>query len=250
MSETIRTKHVEIDDAPSRENRVSLAELLVGVGWLAYQVTRLAVKGTIAGVKQTAKAVQVMRENSQAPQPLTLSGASRIVSDAPDAAPALRELAAHPGLAIPVSQAPEWRRRLNQLSPASNKVEIATFAREIIQARQEYLQSTALQIAARACTGIGFTPRTVRGTPGLLTATSGDGGRKITIEVAKGNDGDMRMYFDTHGFRGGECTRMLDTLQEELRARGVRFRIDCRRRKDRSPAIDVTRIPSRQRMAR
>ena len=238
MSETIRTKHVEIDDAPSRENRVSLAELLVGVGWLAYQVTRLAVKGTIAGVKQTAKAVQVMRENSQAPQPLTLSGASRIVSDAPDAATALRELAAHPGLAIPVSQAPEWRRRLNQLSSVSNKVEIATFAREIIQARQEHLQSTALQLAAGACAGIGFTPRMVRGTPGLLTATSSDGGRKITIEVAKGNDGDLRMHFDTHGFRGGECTRTLDALQKELRTRGVSFRIDSRRRKDRSPVFD------------
>ena len=248
MSEIRRTKTVEVDDSQPNESRVTLADLLAGVGWLAYQGTRLAVKGTVAGAKLTAKAVKAAHEYSQTepPPPLTVSRANRIVNEAPDTGSALRDLAAQPGLAIPAVETDELRLRLQQLSPASSKTEVVRFAEEMIRARQDRLHVATLRAASDACTAIGFKPKALKSVDGLIAATGADGGRKITVEVEKTTDGELRMHFDAHGFRGGDCIRTLDALQDELAARGVRCRLESRRRKDRSPAFDATRLPDRR----
>jgi hypothetical protein len=237
MSEIRRTTSIEIDEPPSTERGLSLADLLAGAGWLAYQGGRLAAKGAIAGVKLAAHAVQ--HSGAHAGKPLTISGAKQIIERSPDAAAALRELAARPGMEIPVDFSPQWKQTLASLSPESNKGEVMKIAEGMIRLRQDRLQATTSRLVAEACAAIGFSPKPLNGSPGLVTAT-GAGTRKITVEVAKDRDGGLRMHLDAHGFHGGECIRALDALQRELAERGVSFHVDSRQRKDRAPAIDGT----------
>lgn len=237
MSEIRRTTSIEIDEPPTTERGLSLADLLAGAGWLAYQGGRLAAKGAIAGVKLAAHAVQNSRAHLE--NPLTISGAKQIIERSPDAATALRELAARPGMVIPVDCSPQWKQTLASLSPESNKGEVMKIAEGMIRLRQDRLQATTSRLVAEACNAIGFSPRPLNGSPGLVTA-NGAGTRKITVEVAKDRDGGLRMHLDAHGFHGGECIRALDALQRELAERGVSFHVDSRQRKDRAPAIDGT----------
>lgn len=237
MSEIRRTTSIEIEESPSSERGLSLADLLVGAGWLAYQGTRLAAKGAIAGVKLAAHAMQTSR--GHADKALTISGARQIIERSPDAAAALRDLAARPGMEIPVEDSPRWRQALASLSPTSNKGEVMKLAEGMIRLRQDRLQATTSMLVAEACTAIGFAPKPLNGSPGLVTAT-GAGTRRITVELAKDRDGGLRMHLDAHGFHGGECIRALDALQRELAKHGVSFHVDSRQRKDRAPAIDGT----------
>lgn len=237
MSEIRRTTSIEIDEPPSTERGLSLADLLAGAGWLAYQGGRLAAKGAIAGVKLAAHAIQT--SPAHADKPLTISGARQIIERSPDAAAALRELAARPGMEIPEDCSPRWKQTLASLSPESNKTEVMKLAEGMIRLRQDRRQATTSRLVAEALTAIGFSPRPLNGSPGLVTAT-GAGTRKITVEVAKDRDGGLRLHEDAHGFHGGECIRTLDALQRELFKLGVSFHVDARQRKDRAPAIDGT----------
>lgn len=237
MSEIRRTTSIEIEEPPTTERGLSLADLLAGAGWLAYQGGRLAAKGTIAGVKLAAHAIQTSRE--QADKPLSISGARQIIERSPDAASALRELAARPGMEIPIDDSPRWSQTLASLSTSSHRGEVMKLAEGLIRLRQDRLQATTSMLAAEACKAIGFSPKPLKGSPGLVTA-SGAGTRRITVEVAKDRDGGLRMHLDAHGFHGGECIRALDALQRELAERGVSFHVDSRQRKDRAPAIDGT----------
>ena len=237
MSEIRRTTSIEIDEPPTTERGISLADLLAGAGWLAYQGGRLAAKGTIAGVKLAAHAIQASRDHAD--KQLTISGARQIIERSPDAAAALRDLAARSGMEIPVEHSERWRHTLASLSPASNKGEVMKLAEGMIRLRQDRLQAATSRMVAEACTAIGFAPKPLSDSSGLVTAT-GAGTRRITVEVAKDRDGGLRMHLDAHGFHGGECIRALDALQRELAERGVSFHVDSRQRKDRAPAIDGT----------
>lgn len=237
MSEIRRTTSIEIDEPPTIERGISLADLLAGAGWLAYQGGRLAAKGTIAGVKLAAHAIQASRDHAD--KPLTIAGARQIIERSPDAAAALRDLAARSGMEIPFEHSERWRHTLASLSPASNKGEVMKLAEGMIRLRQDRLQAATSRKVAEACTAIGFSPKPLNGSPGLVTAT-GTGTRRITVEVAKDRDGGLRMHLDAHGFHGGECVRALDALQRELVERGVSFHVDSRKRKDSAPAIDGT----------
>lgn len=235
MSEIRRTTSIEIEEPPTSERGLSLADLLAGAGWLAYEGTKLAAKGTIAGMKLAAHAMHAANEGHHSP--LTLSRAKQIIQSAPDAAAALTSLAAQPGLEIPVAESQRWKQTLAALSSTSGKGDVLKLTEGIIRGRQERLQAKTGKLVAEACQAIGFAPKQLNGSPGLVTA-AGIGTRKITVEVAKERDGGLRMHLDAHGFHGGECIRALDALQSELARRGISFRVDSRRRKDRAPAIE------------
>lgn len=235
MSEIRRTTSIEIEEPPATERGLSLADLLAGAGWLAYEGTKLAAKGTIAGMKLAAHAIHAA--NGCHESPLSLSKAKLIIQGAPDAASAMRSLAAQPGLEIPVAESQRWTQSLKALSSNGGKGDLLKLTEGIIRGRQDRLQAKTGALVAEACQAIGFAPKQLNGSPGLVTA-AGIGTRKITVEVAKDRDGGLRMHLDAHGFHGGECIRALDALQAELSRRGVSFRVDSRRRKDRSPAIE------------
>ena len=70
-----------------------------------------------------------------------------------------------------------------------------------------------------------------------------DGRRTINVTVDKAKEGDVKFYLDSDGYHDGACSEALDALQNRLEAKGVRFTLDTRRRKDGRPAFDGRRIP-------
>jgi hypothetical protein len=231
MSEIRETTSIEIEEPLNQQRGPTLAELLAGAGWLAYQGGRLAVKGTIAGAKMAKHALS--SEGA-----LTIPAARKIVESSPDASTALRELATRPGMTFPAADATKWGQTLAALSQQSDKTKVLQFAEGMIRLRQDRWQTQTSKLVVEACEAIGFSPKIINGSPGLVTAI-GAGTRKVTVEVAKDREGGLRLHFDAHGFHGGECRRVLDALHRELAARGVSFVIDSRRSKDRAPALDV-----------
>lgn len=245
MSETRDTTTFDNVEAPASEPIIPLADLLVGIAWLVGEGTKLAVKGGVLayeGVRTLAHAAQ------QAPlplQPLTLSQASPAISESKEARNALNALANRTDLQIPRAQAKALKSRIEKLIVTNDKLGIDRMALELTEARQNRLQTTVLKLASETCREIGFNTITLRAEQGLLIAKSNDGQRSLAVEVDKTGDEGVKLHFDAEGFHGGTCAQALDALQSGLRARGVRFDVRDRQRKDRRPAFDGRRIPTR-----
>jgi hypothetical protein len=244
MSEVRQTTTVEKVDAPASKPLISLADLLAGVGWLAFQGTKLAAKGAVAAGILTCKGARAVsksvRETRQAR--LSLSETATLISQAQDVRHAMMNLAAHAGLELAAVEAEQWKARVEKLVAANDRAGTLTLVKELITARQNRLQTTVLTLAVDTCREIGFTAVTLRAGNGLLIAKSEDGKRTLAIEAERSKEGGIRLHFDADGFHGGTCAQALDALERGLHARGVRFAVRDRRRKERRPAYDGRKL--------
>jgi hypothetical protein len=245
MSEIRETTTIDdLEVAPS-EPLISLGELLAGVGFLAYQTTRLAVKGAwftgklaYQGGRALANEIATARANR-----LAVSQIAPLVNSAGNTRQALNALAAADGFEIPKLEAEKLKTRIESLVAANDKQGITALATELTRSRQERLRTSLLKLTAEACGEIGFSAQALRAEHGVLVAKSADGRRKITVAVDKTKEGDVKLHFDADGFHGGACIEALDALQARLTAKGVRFRLESRKRKDGRPAFDGRRLP-------
>lgn len=174
---------------------------------------------------------------------IAVSQIAPMVNSADNAREALNALAASDGFAIPKSESEKWKARIESLVAANDKVGITALATELTRSRQERLKTSLFTLAAEACGEIGFSGQALRAENGILVAKSADGRRKITVAVDKTKEGDVKLHFDADGFHGGACIEALDALQARLTAKGVRFRLEARKRKDGRPAFDGRRLP-------
>jgi hypothetical protein len=243
MSEVRETTTIEEIDAPASEPLISLTQVLAAVGWLAYQGTRVAVKGAIAGSvlaykggRAIAAAVKEQRKQACMSEIARAVGSSRIAQEA------VAKLSLMSGLEISQNEAPLFTARLQTLVANNDKRGIGTMARELVIARQTRIQSQLLPIVVESCRAIGFEPQPLDVRHGIIVA-KGKGRQTITIEIARAKDGDVRLHFDSDGFEGGACAyAALDPLQDQLRARGVRFELTKRARKHQRPVFDRSRM--------
>jgi hypothetical protein len=245
MSEIRDTTTIDdVNVAPS-EPLISLGDLLAGVGFLAYHGTRLAVKGTCLaaglackGGRALANEIATARANR-----LLVSQIAPLVNSSDNAREALNALAKADGFEFPTVESEKWKLRIESLVATNDKVGITALATELTRSRQERLKTSLLTLAAEACGEIGFSGQALRAEHGMLVAKSADGRRQITVAVDKTKEGDVKLHFDADGFHGGACIEALDALQARLTAKGVRFRLEARKRKDGRPAIAFPRLP-------
>lgn len=245
MSEIRRTTTIEEIEAPHPEPLISLSSVLTAVGWIAYQGTKLAVKGAVAGTVLAYKGSKALTQAASGSRrkSTSLSEIERIVDSAENAEDAVRQLAGAPGLETVHKDVKTLTLRLKTLVAANDKAGVAVLGRELVRARQARIHAQLVPIVADACRAIGFDSRIVDANTGLVVA-KGSGSQTVSVEVAKGKEGDVRIHFDSDGFRGNACAYVaLDPLQKELEARGVRVDLSVRRRKNRRPAFDGNRLP-------
>ena len=243
MSEIRYTEPVEAIEVPPSEPLISLSDILMGVGWLAFQGTKLAVKGAVAGSILAYKGARAVTKAIQESRPLLLRQVDDVIAQANSAKEALTHLAAAPGFEIPQAEAEQCKSRAEALATANDKLGVAAMAREIVRTRQDRLQTTLLTLATESCREIGFNAVTLRANHGSLVAKSADGRQTITVEVDKAKDGDLKLHFDADGFHGGACIQALDALHKRMASKGVRFRVGARKRKEQRPAFDGKRTP-------
>jgi hypothetical protein len=241
MSETLTTTTIEDINVQRREPAISLADVLSAVGTLAYQGTRLTVKGAVigtrlaaAGIRAGASAVKARRLKSRE--------IDSVVHSAASAQDALIRLSATPGFELPAESAGVMKARLTKLAANNDKAGVLTLAHEIQASSQESLRATVMELATNACRKIGFEAVSLHPQHGLLTARSGVGPGSLSIEVAKSSDGGVQLHVDADGFHGGSCVVKVDALLAELTAQGVQFSLSKRSRNDQSPAFDGNRI--------
>ena len=236
MSEIRQTATIEKIEVPPREPMISLADVLTSVGWVAFQGTKLVVKGAVAGTALayrggTALANLVQESRRQG----SLSGVNRVTSSAASARDALAALAATSSLEVPVAESRALVSRLEELVAKNDKAGIAAVGRELVVSRQNRLQAHITPLVVEACRSIGFLPRCLNTDQGIVSACRKGTRQSLNIEVAKDKDGGVRIHFDADGFEGGVCVETLDALQAELHKRGVRYELHERRRKTSRP---------------
>jgi hypothetical protein len=242
MSEYRRSEPVEAVEVPPSEPLISMADILKGIGWLAYHGTSFVAKCAVEGSILAYKGARAVTKAIQESRAMSLSEANTVVQQSENAQEAIRHLAALPGFEIPQAHAQQWKTRVEALAATNDKLGVETLARDIIRARQDRMQATLLTLAADSCREIGFNAVPLKGSHGILIAKASDGRRTIKVEVDKTKEGDVELQFDAEHFHGGACIEALNALHKSMEARGVRFRVASRQRKDRQPVFDGRRI--------
>lgn len=245
MSEIRETTTIDDVEVALSEPVITLGELLAGVGYLAYQGTKFVVKGAVIGGVLAYKGGRALANELREPgrNRLSLSEISPLVDSSASVPEALASLANARGFEIPKCDAEKWKARIGSLVATDSKLGVAAMAKELTYARQERLKMSVLKLTKKACEEIGFITAPNVADHGILVAKSTDGRRTITVAVDKAKEGDVKLHFDADGFHGGTCIEALDALQNKLAAKGVRFTLDSRRRKDGQPAFDGRRLP-------
>lgn len=242
MSEYRRSEPVEAVEVPPSEPLISMADILKGVGWLAYHGTRLVAKGVVAGGLLAFKGAQAVTKAIQESRAMSLSEVNAVVQQSENAGEAIRQLAASPGFEIPQADVQQWKSRVEKLATSNDKLGVASLARDLIRARQDRMQATLLTLATESCREIGFNAVPLRCGHGILIAKASDGRRTIEVRVDKAKEGDVELHFDAKGFHGGACIEALNALHKSMESRGVRFRVASRKRKDQQPVFDGRRL--------
>ncbi|MCB1093533.1 MAG: hypothetical protein KDL87_18490, partial [Verrucomicrobiae bacterium] len=214
-----------------------LADILAGIGTLAYHGTRLAVKGTILGTRLAAKGIQAGVEAIQEHR-LRTNEVDAMVTSSASAADALTRLASTPGFEVPTQFSGPLKVRIETLVANNDRLGVSKLAHELRAASQKRLRANLLEVTAEACRKIGFESVTLRPQHGLLTVRSEQTPGRLTIEMANDETGGVKLHVDAHGFHGGSCVEKVNALLEQLTASGVRFGVVQRKRNDRSPAFD------------
>ncbi len=98
----------------------------------------------------------------------------------------------HPGFEMPVASAEPFKAKLEALVAKNDKAGVVTLAKQLRRDSQDRLQSNLMTLTAESCKEIGFETVTLRPEQGILTARSATKGGIITVEVAKGKDGDAK----------------------------------------------------------
>ena len=236
MSQTRKTTTIEKIEVPPREPLISLEEVLTAAGWIAFQVTKLAVKTTIVGTKLAYRGGKALASAIQeSRRPATFSEVTRIVATAGSAREAVTSLAASTALEVPQEKSRVIAAKIEALLARNDKAGVETVARELVADRQNRLQSQLLPLIAESCQAIGFVPSETTARHGIISANRKGTRQALNIEVAKAKDGGVQIHFDAEGFEGGACVETLDGLQEELRKRGVRYNLHEIRRKPNRP---------------
>ena len=102
MSQIRKTTTIEKIEVPPREPLISLEEVLTAAGWIAFQVTKLAVKTTIVGTKLAYRGGKALASAIQeSRRPATFSEVTRLVASAGSAREAVTSLAASSALEVP-----------------------------------------------------------------------------------------------------------------------------------------------------
>jgi len=241
MSEIIQTEQVDIEESTQNQDSVTLADILSGIGWIGIQSSRLAYKGGLAGIKLATHAAQAAKNSYHTP--LTYSEAHKITEQAPNASDAIRSLSNYPGFHFSQTEAEPLKLHLQRLVQEKDIKGVHALSQSLIHRRQTKTQTSVLEAASESLCQIGFSPHVLKSGDGLISGKSRCGHKKITLAVEKSRDGGLRMHLDADGFNGVGCTETLNNLQAEMRKRGVRFLVNSRTRKDRSPAIDARRLP-------
>ena len=236
MSQIRKTTTIEKIEVPPREPLISLEEVLTAAGWIAFQVTKLAVKTTIVGTKLAYRGGKALASAIQeSRRPATFSEVTRLVASAGSAREAVTSLAASSALEVPQEKSLALAARLETLVARNDKSGVEAVARELLTGRQNRLQAQLLPIVAESCRAIGFVPTGLDTQYGIIAANREGTRQAVNIEVAKAKDGGVQIHFDAEGFADGACVQTLDALQEELRKRGVRYALHESRRKPNRP---------------
>lgn len=221
---------------PVKAPLISLADVLSAVGWVAFQGTKLAVKGAVAetvlayrGGTALANAIQESHRHA------SFSEVSRVTSAAASARDALATLAATSTLEVPVAESRMLEARLEKLIVQNDRAGVIALGHELTAARQDRWQAQIIPLIADSCRVIGFSPARLTGCQGIVSASREGTRQSLNIEVAKAKDGGVRIHFDADGFEGAVCVETLDALQAELCKRGVRYQLHERRRKPNRP---------------
>ena len=245
MSEIRKTTTIKEIDVPPREPLISLADVLTTVGWVAFQGTKLAVKGAVAGTvlayrggTALASAIQQSRRKA------TFSEVTRIASAAGSAREAVTSLAAMSALEVPQRESRALVSKLETLVARNDKTGVTAVAHDLITARQVRLQAQLIPLVTEACRAIGFAPTGLTG-QGIVAAIRQGTRQSLNINIEKAKDGGVQFHLDADGFEGGACVETLDALQTELRKRGVHCDLQERRRKQSRPVVDRGRIAHR-----
>lgn len=246
MSEIRRTTTIEEIEVPPRDPLISLSELVVGAGWLGFHALKLtgttAVVGTKLAVQGGIALSNAIREHRRQ---ATFSGIEEIMNRSASAREALNSLVAFPTLEVPRREAIALHAKLQSLVTSNDRSGIAALAKGLVAARQNRLQAQLVPLVAEACRSIGFAPTRIDAQLGIIEAT-GAGRQLAVIEVAKCKDGGVQLHSDTDGFEGGACVELFhEPLGHELQARGVRYELAERRRKQCRPAYDGKRLGHR-----
>lgn len=244
MSEIRQTATIEKIEVPPREPMISLADVLTSVGWVAFQGTKLVLKGAVAGTVLayrggTALANLVQESRRQG----SFSEVTRVTSSAASARDALVSLAATYALEVPVAESRVLEARLERLVAQNDKAGIAAVGHDLVSARQNRLRAQITPLIAEACRAIGFSPTCMTSDQGIVSAGREGTRQSLNIEVSKEKDGGVRVHFDADGFEGGVCVETLDALQAELHKRGVRYELHERRRKPARPVRISRQVP-------
>jgi hypothetical protein len=237
MSETLTTTTIDRIEAPQRESSISLADLLAGIGMLAYHGTRLAVKGTVLGTKLAYKGIKAGADAVKANR-LRNDEIERMAMGSASAGDALTSLASTSGFELLARDAAPLRSRIQTLVATNDRLGVATLARELRNASQQRLQANLKQLTTEACRMIGFEVVTLRAHSGILTAQSNQAPGRLDIQYVSDDQGGVKLHIDAEGFHGGACVARIDALLEHLSKSGVRFGVVRRQRNDRSPAFD------------
>jgi hypothetical protein len=246
MSEITTTTTIEDVELRERQPSISLADILGALGTVAFHGTRLAVKGAVAGTKLACAGIKAGGQAIKARR-LRMSEIDTVVHSSKSAGDALATLAATPGFEMPKESVGTLKAKVATLVASNDKAGVSALARQLRRASQERLCTNLMSLTADACREIGFEVVTERPLHGLLTAKSKHGPGMITVEIARETDGGAKLHCNTDGFHGSACVEATNALQSRLAAKGVRFGINSRRRKDRSPAFDGRRVGVAQR---
>jgi hypothetical protein len=241
MSEIRKTTTIRRVEAPPPEPIITLADILAGVGWLAVNGAILAAKTGVLAYKGIRAASSSICDNQRTH--LTYDDAAKLIRHAQDVRQAITALAEHPNLEIPKARAQLFKTRLEKLAATNDKAGTLTLATELLTTRQDRLHVTLMKLAAETCREIGFSNvRSLRGN-GLVIAKSTDGRRTFRVDVEKTRDGGIQINRDSDGFHGGSCAPVHDAFDRVMRARGVRYDSDDRRRKHDRPVAHRGRVP-------
>jgi hypothetical protein len=237
MSETLTTTTIDRIEAPQREPSISLADVLAGIGMLAFHGTRLAVKGTILGTRLAYKGIKAGADVVKAHR-LRNDEIERLAMSSASAGEALKNLASTSGFEVLAQNAGVLRSRIQTLVANNDRLGVASLARELRSVSQQRLQANLKQLTSEACRKIGFEAVTLRAHSGILTARSNQAPGRLDIQFVNDDQGGVKLHIDAEGFHGGACVARIDALLDHLSQAGVRFGVVHRQRNDRSPAFD------------
>jgi len=236
MSEIRSTTTIEEINVPPREPLVSFADVLMSEarGTLQGASSATTTAGTGKNIIHHA-GTSLLKAQGDLRRHATFSEVDQIAATAGSAREAVTLLAAASAIEVPHRVSKALATKLTTLVTNNDKIGVAAVARDLVAARQSRLHSQLIPLVVESCRAIGFVPTGLSADLGLVAANRPGTRQCMNIDVARTKDGGVQLHLDADGFEGAACVETLNSLQSELRKRGVECDLQERRRKPSRP---------------